>query len=154
MQVRGIQLIIGIGCVLIIQSCRVAIDQGVSHSLKYKQANIKEAVAFSIAHTYNTTLRQFAAADVVDSAMRKKIQEIGMNVYVNYQNADAPASLPDSVVVFTTCTDYGCLDVIYDFATNERGLVEDLSKMQNSYLRKVNERTYYRRGGHSLWALK
>jgi hypothetical protein len=118
--------------------------------MKYKRTTVKEAVAFSIAQTYNSTLRQFNAVDVSDSAMKKKIQEIGMNVYVNYQNANAPASIPDSVVIFTTCTGYGCLDIIYDFATNERGLIASLSKTRSSYLRKVDQRTYYRRGDQSL----
>jgi hypothetical protein len=83
--------------------------------------------------------------------MKKKIRELGANVYVNYQNADAPNSVPDSVVIFTTCTGYGCMDIIFDFATNERGLISSLSKMQSSYLRKVGDRTYYRRGDQSLW---
>src|SRR5215831_17924586 len=113
MLVRSICLLIGISGVVIVQSCKVAIDQAVSNSLKYKEPAIKEAVQFSLGQTYNTSLRKFAAADVADSAMRKKIQEIGMNVYVNYQNADAPTSIPDSVVIFTTCTGYGCLDIVF-----------------------------------------
>jgi len=145
-----LQLSIGIACILITQSCKVVVDESVSNSMKYKRTTVKEAVAFSIAQTYNSTLRRFAAADVSNSAMKKKIQEIGLNVYVNYQNPDAPASVPDSVVIFTTCTGYGCLDVIYDFATNERGLISSLSKMHSSYLRKVDDRTYYRRGDQSL----
>ena len=145
-----LQLSIGITCILFAQSCKVVVDESVSNSMKYKRSTVKEAVAFSIAQTYNSTLRRFAAADVSNSAMKKKIQEIGLNVYVNYQNADAPADIPDSVVIFTTCTGYGCLDVIYDFATNERGLISSLSKMRSSYLRKVDDRTYYRRGDQSL----
>ena len=143
-------LLVGVTCILFTQSCKVVMDEAVSNSMKFKRTTVKEAVAFSIAQTYNSTLRRFAAADVSDGAMKKKIQEIGSNVYVNYQNADAPASIPDSIVIFTTCTGYGCLDVIYDFATNERGLINSLSKMRSSYLRKVDDRTYYRRGDQSL----
>src|SRR5215831_16948082 len=110
MRTQRILILVGITILYIVQSCKVAMDQAVSNSMKYKRTTVKEAVAFSIAHTYNSSLRQFAAADVAHSAMKKKIQEIGMNVYVNYQNANAPASIPDSVVIFTTCTGYGCLD--------------------------------------------
>ena len=150
MRTQRIVLFVGVAIFFITQSCKVVVDQAVSNSMKYKRTTVKEAVAFSIAQTYNSTLRQFNAVDVSDSAMKKKIQEIGMNVYVNYQNANAPASIPDSVVIFTTCTGYGCLDIIYDFATNERGLIASLSKTRSSYLRKVDQRTYYRRGDQSL----
>jgi hypothetical protein len=150
MQLQTTVLLLSINTLFFAQSCTVAMDQALTTSVKYKRTTVKEVVAFSIAQTYHSSLRKFSAADVRDSAMKKKIQEIGSNVYVNYQDADARASIPDSIVIFTTCTGYGCLDIIYDFATNERGLIESLSRTESFYLRKLDDRTYYRRGDQSL----
>ena len=135
-----------------VHSCmpRIGIDLIATKVLKNNPSNVKEAVAFSIGQTYNAQLRRFAAADITDKEMRSKVQSIGQKIYVNYQNDDAPTTIPDSVVVFTSSFDFGTIDVIYDFATNERSLLQVFSKERSSYLQKVNERTYYRRGQSSL----
>ena len=129
---------------------KIGVDLIATKVLKNNSNNLKEAVAFSIGQTYESPLREFAAADIVDEKMRSKVQSIGQNVYVNYQNADAPQSLPDSIVIFSTHLDFGSIDVIYDFATSERSLLETLSQKNSSYLQKVHERTYYRRASNSL----
>ena len=129
---------------------KIGVDLIATKSLKNKPGTLKEAVAFSIGQTYESSLREFAAADIVDEKMRSKVQSIGQNVYVNYQNTDAPKSLPDSVVIFTSSHDFGSIDIIYDFATNERSLLQTLSKENSSYLQKIRERTYYRRAPVSL----
>ena len=135
-----------------LHSCipRVGVDLIATKVLKNNPGNVKEAAAFSIGQTYDTQLRHFAAADITDKDMRSKVQSIGQNVYVNYQNADAPTTIPDSVVVFTTSLDFGTIDVIYDFATNERSLLQLFSKERSSYLQKVSERIYYRRAQNSV----
>jgi len=129
---------------------KIGVDLIATKVLKNNPKALKEAVAFSIGQTYESSLRQFAAADIVDEKMRSKVQSIGQNVYVNYQNVDAPQSIPDSVVIFTSHLYFGSIDVIYDFATNERSLLQTLSKENSSYLQKIRERTYYRRAPVSL----
>ena len=81
--------------------------------------------------------------------MRKKIESLGSEVFVKYQKENTPASLPDSTVVFTSFHDIGTIEIIFDFATHERDLTSLISGDKKYYLRKVDERTYYRRGPQS-----
>src|SRR5690349_2456741 len=129
---------------------KIGVDLIATKVVKNNPRRLKEAVAFSIGQTYDSPLRQFAARDIADSAMRSTVQSFGQNVYVNYRNTDAPHSVPDSVVVFTTSVDFGTIDIIYDFATNERGLTDYFSKQPTAFLEKVDSRTYYRRAKSSL----
>ena len=135
------------------QSCgnlsKLASDKIVAAAIRNKHQEIIEAVKFSIGITYNSHLRSFAAAGVKDSIMRKKIESLGSVVYVKYQKDNAPASLPDSTVVFTSFQDIGTIETIFDFATHERNLASLIEDDKKYYLRKVGERTYYRRGPQS-----
>ena len=114
--------------------------------MKNKQSTIVEAVKFSLGVTYNSTLRSFPSSGVKDSIMRKKIESLGSEVFVKYEKANEPASLPDSTVIFTSYHDIGTVEIIFDFATEERELARLISKEKYFYLKKVGERTYYRRG--------
>ena len=135
------------------QSCgnlsKLAADKIAAAGIKNKQETIIEAVKFSIGLTYDTTLRSFAAQGIKDSIMRKKIESLGAMVYVKYQKENVPASLPDSTVVFTSFHDIGSIEIIFDFATHERDLINLIASDKKYYMRKVNERTYYRRGPQS-----
>jgi hypothetical protein len=124
---------------------KFAADKIVVAALKNKQSDIVEAAKFSIGATYDNTIRYFPASGVNDSAMRKKIESLGSDVYVKYQKENDPIALPDSTVVFTSFHDVGTLEVIFDFATYERNLTTLISKERNTQLTKVGERTYYRR---------
>jgi hypothetical protein len=121
-------------------------DEIMVAALRNKQSTIVEAVKFSLGVTYNSTLRNFPSAGVNDSIMRKKIQSLGSEVYVKYEKENAPASLPDSTVIFTSFHDVGTIEIIFDFATDERELHSIIPKEKKFYLKKVGERTYYRRG--------
>ena len=124
-------------------------DEVLTKSLTHKRQEIKDAVEFSIGLTYNSNLRSFSAAGVKDSIMRKKIESLGREVYVKYQKDNRPESLPDSTVVFTSFSDLGTIEIIFDFATNERDLSSLIPGDKKYYFKKVHERTYYRRGPQS-----
>jgi hypothetical protein len=115
-------------------------------ALRNKQPTIIEAVKFSLGVTYNSDLRNFPSSGVNDSIMRKKIESLGSEVYVKYEKGNAPANLPDSTVIFTSFHDIGTIEIIFDFATKERDLHGLIPKERSFYLKKVGERTYYRRG--------
>jgi len=124
-------------------------DEVVAKSITHKRQAIKDAVEFSIGITYNSSLRSFAAAGIKDSIMRKKVESLGREVYVKYQKENRPGSLPDSTVVFTSFSDVGTIEIIFDFATNERDLASLIPGEKKYYFKKVDERTYYRRGPQS-----
>jgi hypothetical protein len=136
--------------VIISQGCgglsKLFTDKVIVASIKSKQSTIVEAVKFSLGVTYNSTLRNFPSSGVNDSIMRKKIESLGSEVYVKYEKENAPATLPDSTVVFTSFHDIGTIEIIFDFATEERDLPSFISQEKRTYLKKVGERTYYRRG--------
>jgi len=133
--------VLSLGCGL----QRLATDKIVVAAMKNKQPDIVEAAKFSIGITYNTNLRYFPSSGVNDSAMRKKIESLGTDVYVKYQKENDPLPLPDSTVIFTSYHEVGTVEIIFDFATYERDLATLISKYKGTRLEKVGERTYYRR---------
>ena len=135
--------------ILLSQSCgfpKLATDEIIVKGLRNKHATIIEAVKFSIGVTYNSTLRTFPSSGVKDSTMREKIESLGSEVFVKYQAENLPESIPDSTVVFTSFHDIGKVDIIYDFATQERDIPNLIVEKKRHSIRKVAARTYYRRG--------
>lgn len=115
-------------------------------ALQNKPDDITQAVQYSLELTYDNDIRYFESANVEDSIMRKRIQSIGKEVIVKYEPGNEPEEFPDSVVVFCTPTDIGDLQVIYDFASQERN-ISSLMKSKSGYrATRVSDRTYYRRG--------
>ena len=146
-------IILSSGIIVLSQGCilpKRAVDEIMIQSLKVRKSEIREAVEFSIGITYNSDLRQFPVDGINDSIMRKKMESLWSEVYVNYHNQDAPATVPDSTVIFTSIHEFGSIEIIFDFATNEREISTFLAKKSYSQLKKVGDRTYYRRGAQSL----
>jgi hypothetical protein len=134
---------------LILQNCgfsKLATDELIVAGIRNKESTIIEAAKFSIGVTYNSTLRNFASAGVKDSIMRKKIESLGSEVFVKYLQENEPGSIPDSTVIFTSYHDIGRVEIIFDFATEERDIPQLITEKKRHHIKKVSPRTYYRRG--------
>ena len=123
----------------------MAADKIIVLALQTKQPDIMEAAKFSVEKTYDNNLRYFPVSAVNDSAMRKRMESLGSDVFVKYQKENDPIAIPDSTVVFSSHHDLGNIQIIFDFATEERDLISLIQKERKSYLTKVGDRTYYRR---------
>ena len=123
----------------------MAADKIIVLALKNKQPDILEAARFSVERTYDNNIRYFPVSAVNDSAMRKRMESLGSDVFIKYQQENDPIAIPDSTVIFSSHHDLGNIQIIFDFATEERDLIPLIQNERKSYLAKVGDRTYYRR---------
>jgi hypothetical protein len=134
---------------LIFQSCglsKLATDELMVAGIRNKESTVIDAAKFSIGVTYNSSIRNFASAGIKDSMMRKKIESLGSEVFVKYLPENDPGSIPDSTVIFTSYHDFGKVEIIFDFGTQERDIPQLITEKKRHHIKKVSARTYYRRG--------
>lgn len=112
-------------------------DETVEFLIRNKD-KLKQAVAFAIAHTWDSRTERFEVKSIDDPKNRRLLSNFGSEVIVRYQAGDENY---DSSVTFKRIDFSGVHEVIYYFAINPvaRG---DYSEHDNA-VRRVSENICY-----------
>ena len=134
------------GCII----SKRAKDRSVIKYARNNQEYIQKIVAFSLEATLDKKIKGFEVSEIQDSEMRDKTKRLGTFINITYQKSNYPQEVPDSFVTFSSSSLLGLIEVIYDFASQERNFPNDVSSKSNYYFVKVTNRIYYKRSYRPL----